>query len=250
MTIRKLINSLFTLIFLVNQNFIIAKPNHNILKNGYAPLHNVIFASDVEFFVNNHLESVRAEAEKMAPIQIKKIESLLSEGALVDFPDSYGRTALWWAAERNLSKVMEALIKAGADIENNGSGCTSLSIAACGGNAKAVKVLLDNDANPNCKSSEDGFTPLHDAACGEMWIYPSKEPEYHKCYQERLQDYRDVIKLLIEHGASNDIKNSAGQIPSKLAYDQQHEFYPELKEYPLVKCIEEEIVRQKKSENK
>ena len=171
--------------------------------------------------------------EECKNMLIEEVKSLLQLGAKVDLPDSEGRAALWWAAERNLPEIISVLISAGADIDNS----KALHVAACDGNKEAVECLLAHGANPNC-IDEDGYTALHNAGLGENLMYPSIDPQYKKYNPETLQDYKDIIALLIRNGALNTIKDFDGLTPSELAHKQQQEFYPELTEFTLAEYIE------------
>lgn len=186
------------------------------------------------------IDAVITNVKETATAYANEVKSLIKAGAHVDLPDSYGRTALWWAAERNQPEIMSVLIDAGANVDSKCSlGCTPLDVAACDGNKEAVECLLTHRANPN-SINDNGDTPLHSAARGELWIYPSDLPEYQKITPEKLQDYKDVITLLIRHGAIPTIQNQAGRTPAQEARAQQQEFYPELAKsgYPLAKHIE------------
>lgn len=176
-----------------------------------------------------------ANAKATTDAIVEVIKELIKAGAIVDFPDRYGRTALWWAAEYNQPAIITCLIEAGANINGN-DGAIPLSNAAYNGDKEAVEALLVHGANPNMQV--DGDTPLHDAACGADWLYPSNDPMFKKCHPERLQDYKDVIYLLMKYGASNSIKNDEGKTPSQVARDQQREFYPERTEFTLAEYIE------------
>lgn len=167
------------------------------------------------------------------------VEALFKQQEIdVNELDEYSQTALWWAAERNNTDIMDYLIKKNADVNAPDlEGSTPLHIAALEGNHEAVKLLLENKAKPNLKDSK-GNTPLHDAARGENWQYPSKDPAFKKCTPEKLEDYERTISLLKEHGASITVKNNKKQTPSEVAKKQQKKFYPENKVYSLADHID------------
>ena len=236
---------------------------NTLVARAYAPIHFAVFKGDEDYCewlegmitcfgrkedekelksltkMLNDAKTLKSSSEEQI---VEEIKSLIKQGAQVDFPDSYGRTALYWAADRNLPKVITALIALGANVEGNmGSSDSPLIMAAIDGNKDTVEALLKGGANPNCTSVEDGGTALHAAARGECWQYPSYSSEFHKTYPEELQNYKDTIILLIKYGALNTIKNVDGQTPSEVARSQQEEFYPENKDFVLEKYIKKEI---------
>lgn len=109
-----------------------------------------------------------------------------------------GYTALFWAAEKNHSKAVEMLVKAGADVNHTSSalftvvyllaengalsslelvleknavsdvrtrrGHTPLIMAAWYGYPEVVKLLLEKDANPNASTPNTLYSPLYFAA--------------------------------------------------------------------------------------
>lgn len=169
-------------------------------------------------------------------IQKDMIFSKTSSISNIDRPDFYGRTALWFAAEQNKPEEIAALVEKGANV-NGVNKQIPLCVAACDGNKEAVEKLLLLGANPNI-TDDDGCTALHCAARGELWLYPSTLPAFRVCHPEKLQDYKDVIALLIKHGANNTVKNNLGRTPSQEACAWQKEFYPECTEFTLAKYIE------------
>lgn len=169
---------------------------------------------------------------------IEQLKKLLTTSASAKQVDEYGNTTLWWASERNNIGMMKLLLD--SKEFNQEDLDKALDIACVDGNKRAVELLLAHKANPNFVH-EDGETPLHSVARGEFWLYPSTVLDYKKIDSYALQNYKDIIDLLIKYGASNDIKNKDGLVASQKARMQQQEFYPELTEkegYPLADLIE------------
>ncbi|MBU4269310.1 ankyrin repeat domain-containing protein [Candidatus Dependentiae bacterium] len=185
------------------------------------------------------LNAFLAIFEECKITQIEQVKSLIKSGANVNLPDSEGRTALWWAAERNLPEIISVLIELGANVDGYGTNIP-LHIAALDGNKEAVECLLSNCANANL-IDEDGNSALHLAGLGETWLYPSKSEDYKGCNPDKLQDYINIIQRLIRHGAKKDLKNKMGFTPLQMAINQQKEFYPELTEITLAKYIEDDL---------
>jgi ankyrin repeat protein len=101
-----------------------------------------------------------------------------------------GSTALHWAVQRGDARMVENLIRAGANAKAvNRYGVPPLGIAAVDGNSEILKLLLDGGADPNVGLSQ-GETPLMTVArSGRV----------------------DAIKVLIAHGASPNGRDGRGQ---------------------------------------
>ena len=104
---------------------------------------------------------------------------------------TYGRTPLWWAAEKGHEAVVKLLLEKGADVESKDRyyGQTPLSWAAEKGHEAVVKLLLEKGADVESKD-EYGRTPL--------WWAAEKGHEA-------------VVKLLLEKGA--DVESKDGVWP-------------------------------------
>ena len=90
--------------------------------------------------------------------------------------------------EEKFVAAIEHAINKGEDInaEQNRNKRTLLHMAAKKGYAKAVKMLLDNQADINVRDVMDA-TPLHDAV---------------------LEDKVEIVRILIAYGADLDVKSS------------------------------------------
>jgi ankyrin repeat protein len=131
--------------------------------------------------------------------QTTTVLALLKQGVNPNAPQGDGSTALHWAAYHGNLEMMQALLKAGADVksatrigsmtpiymaaqngnapvidlllkagananEANANGTTLLMIASAAGNPEAVRTLLDHGADPNAKDHTNGQTALMFAA--------------------------------------------------------------------------------------
>ena len=112
---------------------------------------------------------------------IKVVQSLLRHGADVNAPGLWGRTPLPFASYRGHSEVVRWLLEHGADVNARAEddGCASLHLAAEGGQVEVVRTLLKNDADINIWDN-GGWTPLH-------WASNSGRA--------------DVVRFLLDHGA-------------------------------------------------
>lgn len=94
------------------------------------------------------------------------VRHLLEEAADVNVREGDGMTALHWAAKAGHAGIAEALIHAGAHVDEltRLGAYTPLHLASQGGHARIVQALLAAGAEPNARTSTGGATPLHFAA--------------------------------------------------------------------------------------
>ena len=114
-----------------------------------------------------------------------------------------GGTALHFACFFRQPKVVELLIRAGADVNLPAKGfgsVTPLHAAAAGRNPEAIEQLLAAGAKPNVRQ-QGGYTPLHSSA--------------------NNGDARSV-RLLIDHGADPTLRSDDGKTAADLATKQGH----------------------------
>ncbi len=96
--------------------------------------------------------------------QTKIVRALIAAGAQLEARNADGNNALWLACVGNHLEVMDTLIEAGIDIDNrNDNGATALMYAASTGKASIVERLLLAGADIT-QETLDGFTALDMAA--------------------------------------------------------------------------------------
>jgi ankyrin repeat protein len=111
-----------------------------------------------------------------------------------------GLTPLLYAVRQGYQESTEALIKAGADVNQVSAGdkTSPLMMAIINGHFDVARSLLDKGADPNVAAA-NGVAPLY-AVLNIEWapkaLYP--QPQAHK--QQSL-GYLDLMKLLIDKGA-------------------------------------------------
>ena len=80
-----------------------------------------------------------------------KVKKLLDAGVDVDAVTEFNCGAVYFAANRNQTDVLRALIKAGADVNlrDTDYGFTPIQMAAWLGHAEATEILIDARASKN-----------------------------------------------------------------------------------------------------
>ena len=174
--------------------------------NGHADVVELLIGKGVKVGVRNGrgetplscvIRSCWRDIEKAKAI----IEALIKAGADINAKNKDGNTALHRVSERGHAKMVEALIKAGADINaKNKDGNTALHWVSECGHADVVKLLINAGADINAKN-KDGDTALHRVS-------------------ER--GHADVVKLLIKEGAKVGVRNKEGEKPLSRAVDNGH----------------------------
>jgi ankyrin repeat protein len=97
--------------------------------------------------------------------RLNDVTALLKSGIRPDTLDQEGRTPLSYAAYNGNTEIMGLLIRNGADVNKADKfGRTALMMASSGPYPMAVKMLLDQKADPNLVDTEEHFTALMYAA--------------------------------------------------------------------------------------
>ncbi|NWS78741.1 PP16A phosphatase, partial [Crotophaga sulcirostris] len=104
------------------------------------------------------------------------------------------------ATEHRMVQEIQELIQAGADLDApRGHGATLLHIAAANGYVEAAELLLENRAGVGTRD-EDGWEPLHAAACWGQVL---------------------LVELLVAHGANLDGKSRLDETPLDVCGDEE-----------------------------
>lgn len=130
------------------------------------------------------------------------VKLLIRAGADVNLPRKSDRAAVLLSAELGNVNILQALLRAGADLKGLYYDITPLHEAANGHHVEAVSLLLKAGAEAN---AADGYkmTPLHKAA--RQW--------------SRNQNFEVVAELLLKAGADINAQDSIGQTPLMNAAD-------------------------------
>ncbi|KAJ3123096.1 hypothetical protein HK098_002219 [Nowakowskiella sp. JEL0407] len=146
------------------------------------------------------------------------VELLLDAGANVDAANELGYTALHLTSSDGNVECASLLLKHGAsiDLQNHLTNETALTLAIDYGHIDIVKILLENNANPNL-IGKNLRSPLliavenHHNEVIELLLSKSADvnladifgnfPLYRAAYHE----YEDSIKILVAHGANTNL---------------------------------------------
>jgi ankyrin repeat protein len=111
-----------------------------------------------------------------------------------------GLTALHFAARQGSAESVQALVEAGADVNQPSPAdkASPLLIAAVNGQFDIGRYLLEKGANPNV-ATDAGATPLY-AAINVQWAPKSFYPQPRAHLQQKVS-YLDFMKALLERGA-------------------------------------------------
>ena len=111
-----------------------------------------------------------------------------------------GLSALHFAARQGAISTAEALIAAGADVNQRCAGdkTTPIIVAAVNGHFDLVSFLLDKGADPNLVS-EAGMFPLY-GVINTQWQPRSFYPQPRAYLQQKI-GYLDLMKKLLDKGA-------------------------------------------------
>ncbi|MFC1793218.1 CocE/NonD family hydrolase [Planctomycetota bacterium] len=179
---------------------------------------------------------------------IEKVKLAISQGVDVDAEGELGKTLLHYAAETGKLEVVQLLVKLGADVNAiTANDWSVLSIAVANdhaavvehmiahgadvdagllhfavtrGRRRAAEILIQNEADINLNSKNDGLTPLHEAAANGMpsfvTLLLSKGVEVDQrddIYEFTALHYaarfgcKDVAEVLIANGANIKAKD-------------------------------------------
>jgi ankyrin repeat protein len=111
-----------------------------------------------------------------------------------------GLTPLLLAARQGYTESVQALLTAGADVNQLSAGdkTSPLLIATINGHFDVAKALLDQGANPNL-AGENGATPLY-AALNCEWAPKSLYPQPRAHLNQKV-GYLDLMQALLDKGA-------------------------------------------------
>jgi ankyrin repeat protein len=158
------------------------------------------------------------------------VRVLLKQKADVNAREGDGATALHWAVVRDDVETIAELLRAGANANAaNDYGVTPLSLACINRNATAVRTLLAAGADPNAATSmgetavmtctrtgsADALAALFDHGANNVNVREKSHGQTALMWAA-AQDNRDVVRVLLAHGADVRARSDSHQLPVSL----------------------------------
>jgi ankyrin repeat protein len=144
-----------------------------------------------------------AEAAKPKKPQVPGVDRNFLYNELVGATG--GMTPLLLAVRQGQSETVKALIEAGAEVNlpSGGDKTSPLLLATINGQFDLALYLLEHGADPRL-ASESGVAPLY-AALNVQWAPKALYPQP-RAYMQQRASYLDLMKALLEKGASVDAR--------------------------------------------
>jgi ankyrin repeat protein len=140
------------------------------------------------------------------------VKLLIKEGAIVDFESDYDKTALMSAIYMYRFDICLELLNSGANIElKTSTGCTPLMMASMCGFSRMVQVLIERNANINCKMSPENKSVLNVVSDFDYIHNFTSWKDYDVNRDEYKPD--EVMDLLLEAGADVNHRMTNGNTP-------------------------------------
>lgn len=143
----------------------------------------------------------------MMTTSVEIAQLLITEGADIKARDLDHKTPLIWAAYNGNSKVLEFLIRSGAEIDavEQFSGNTALTAAVKYNHDDSMQILLDADASTTIKNRQL-LSPLMLAVeqknmvkIGVLLNYPHDLDEIYKYYSDARPEHGEFLKACIDN---------------------------------------------------
>lgn len=183
-------------------------PDVNALdNNGSTPLHLAISAAP-----SWHLE--------------RAVGLLLEHGTNINLQDGEGQTALHKASLHGYPNMVQLILDHGADVDaQDNDGLTPLHLILS-------KVSMDSEASEDSEACEESeaFEPFEVFEASEVFEAPEvfetsevfKAPKVFEA-PVVVVNSREVMKLLLKHGASSHRENNRGETPFQVAAARGHQ---------------------------
>jgi ankyrin repeat protein len=125
---------------------------------------------------------------------LAEVESLVSQGADINYNDPWGNCAMFSAAWEGNTEALDLYHRLGAqlELEDNNPLCN----AAFNGQAGSVKWMIEKGANPNFSFKKTGENALH----------------YTICKTSEIDERTEIVKLLVDAGTDVNKKTIKGAV--------------------------------------
>ncbi|XP_029877226.1 ankyrin repeat and SOCS box protein 3 [Aquila chrysaetos chrysaetos] len=160
---------------------------------------------------------------------VKMLRKLIKQGYSIDVPDNRGWVPIHEAAAHNSSECLRLLVHAAPSDDYINSktfeGLCALHLSARHGSLESIRVLLEAGADPNEVTTE-ATTPLFLAVenghadvvkfllqHGANIKGPHSWSAWNSLHQASFQECTEIMKILLEKGASKECKDDFGITP-------------------------------------
>ncbi|XP_072713688.1 ankyrin repeat and SOCS box protein 3 isoform X1 [Ciconia boyciana] len=160
---------------------------------------------------------------------VKMLRKLMKQGYSIDVPDNRGWVPIHEAAAHNSSECLRLLVRAAPSDDYINSktfeGMCALHLSAHHGSLGSVRVLLEAGADPNEVTTEATTALFLAVENGHADIVkfllqhganvkgPHSWSGWNSLHQASFQGYTEIMKILLEKGASKECKDDFGITP-------------------------------------
>ncbi|KAM7117005.1 ankyrin repeat and SOCS box protein 3 isoform 2-T6 [Ciconia maguari] len=160
---------------------------------------------------------------------VKMLRKLIKQGYSIDVPDNRGWVPIHEAAAHNSSECLRLLVRAAPSDDYINSktfeGMCALHLSAHHGSLGSVRVLLEAGADPNEVTTEATTALFLAVENGHADIVkfllqhganvkgPHSWSGWNSLHQASFQGYTEIMKILLEKGASKECKDDFGITP-------------------------------------
>lgn len=144
---------------------------------------------------------------------LEVIKLLVEKGVNINYCAK--KSALQWASCQGHLEIVKFLVEKGANVnlKHPEHGNIALHYASRSGHLEIVKLLVEKEASVNTQNKY-GRTALHHASeCTESLFEGHESNPEHK----EIEDYLEIVKLLVEKGANINIQDEHGRTALHIA---------------------------------
>ncbi|EAY11159.1 hypothetical protein TVAG_498530 [Trichomonas vaginalis G3] len=192
-------------------------------------------------FDQDSLSSINSYFIKSAIFAIPSLcEYFISQGANINEENYEGKTALFYASEKNSKEMAELLLSHGANVNAKKMGkWTALHYALENNSKETAELLISHGAKINAKT-ESGVSPLYFAVRDnykemvEFLLSHGAKANETEFYGDTLfhyatgQNYKEIVKVILSHGQNINERNEYGKTALHIAAENNYKEITEL----------------------
>ncbi|NXY47197.1 ASB3 protein, partial [Ceuthmochares aereus] len=160
---------------------------------------------------------------------VKMLRKLIKQGYSIDVQDNRGWMPIHEAAAHNSSECLRVLVHTASSDDYINSktfdGLCALHLSARHGSLESLRVLLEAGADPNQVTTEETTALFLAVESGHIDIVkfliqhganvkgPHSWSGWNSLHEASFQGYTEIMKILLEKGASKECKDSFGITP-------------------------------------